>query len=288
MSEVILQVVGSGVLWGFIFVLSALGLTIIFGVMDICNFAHGDFLMMAMFLAFWLSVWPGLDPMLSLPIVAIAIALLGVATYWLLIRHVLKASGMAQIFVTFGLMIFLRGLAQALWGADYRSITDPLVQGSWNIMPNLSLSKPQVVAALCAIVATILVYLFMTKTRTGLALQAVSEDKDAASLMGIPVQKMYILAWIIGAGCVGIAGGLLSEFYYIYPEVGMVYGFLAFITVALGGFGSIKGVFYAGLIIGMVQALGGFFFGSAYQYLLVYGLYFVCVVVRPQGLMGRR
>ncbi len=236
MSEVILQVVGSGVLWGFIFVLSALGLTIIFGVMDICNFAHGDFLMMAMFLAFWLSVWPGLDPMLSLPIVAIAIALLGVATYWLLIRHVLKASGMAQIFVTFGLMIFLRGLAQALWGADYRSITDPLVQGSWNIMPNLSLSKPQVVAALCAIVATILVYLFMTKTRTGLALQAVSEDKDAASLMGIPVQKMYILAWIIGAGCVGIAGGLLSEFYYIYPEVGMVYGFLAFITVATSGY----------------------------------------------------
>ena len=287
MSDVILQVIVGGVLWGFIYVLIALGLTLIFGVMDICNFAHGDFLMIAMYIAFWLSVWPGMDPMFSLPIVAVAVALLGAATYWLLIRHVLKASGMAQIFVTFGLMIFLRGVAQALWGADYRSIADPMISGAWNVLANLTLSKPQVIAALGAVIATVLVYLFITRTRTGWALQAVAENRDAASLMGIPVQRMFILAWIIGAGCVGIAGCLLAEFYYVFPEVGAVFGFLAFITVALGGFGSISGVFVAGLIIGMMEVIGGFFLGPAYKYLLVYGLYFVCIVLRPQGIMGR-
>lgn len=287
MSEVILQVIVGGVLWGLIYVLIALGLTLIFGVMDICNFAHGDFLMMALYLAFWFSVWPGIDPMFSMPVVAVMIALLGAATYWLLIRHVLKSSGMSQIFVTFGLMIFLRGVAQFFWGADYRSIADPVIQGTWNVLANLALSKSQVVAALGAVIATALVYLFLTKTRTGWALQAVAEDREAASLMGIPVQKMFILAWIIGAGCVGIAGCLLAEFYYVFPEVGAVFGFMAFITVALGGFGSIGGVFIAGLIIGMMEVIGGFFLGPAYKYLLVYGLYFVFIVLRPQGIMGR-
>lgn len=287
MSEMILQVILGGLLWGFIYVLIALGLTLIFGVMDICNFAHGDFLMIAMYLAFWLSVFPGLDPIVSLPFVAVALALLGAAVYWLLIRHVFKSSGMAQIFATFGLMLFLRGAAQALWGADYRSIADPMISGSWNVLANLALSKPQLVAALGAVVATALVYLFITKTRTGWALQAVAENRDAASLMGIPAQRMYILAWAIGAGCVGIAGCLLAEFYYVFPEVGAVFGFLAFITVALGGFGSMNGVFTAGLIIGMVEVVGGFFIGPAYKYLLVYSIYFIVIVLRPQGLMGR-
>jgi branched-chain amino acid transport system permease protein len=286
MSDIVLQVVFGGVILGFIYVLISLGLTLIFGVMDICNFAHGDFFTMAMYGAFCFSLWPGLDPLVSLPLVALILGLFGSVVYWLLIRRVLNAPVMAQIFVTFGLMIFIRGLAQALFSANYRSVADPMIQGTIAFLGS-SLSKPQVVAALGAIIATILVYLFITETRTGWAIQAVSENRRAASLMGIPVQKMFILVWAIGAACVGVAGSLMAQYYYIYPEVGALFGSLSFITVALGGFGSITGVFIAGIIIGMIEVIGGFFLDPAYKYLLVFGLYFVVIVIRPQGIMGR-
>ena len=287
MSNIFLQILLGGVLTGFVYVLISLGLTLIFGVMDICNFAHGDFLTIAMYAAFCFSLWFGLDPLISLPIVTILVGMFGAIVYWLLIRHVLNSSGMAQIFVTFGLMIFIRGMMQALFSANYRKITNPLLEGSFTF-GSIALSKPQVVASIGAITATLIIYLFITKTRTGWALQAVSENRQAASLMGIPVQKMFILAWAIGAACVGIAGGLMAEYYYIYPEVGALFGSLSFITVALGGFGSIPGVFIAGLLIGITEVVGGFYLSPAYKYLLVYSLYFVVIVIRPQGILGKK
>ncbi len=287
MSTILIQVILGGLLTGFIYVLISLGLTLIYGVMDICNFAHGDFLTLAMYTAFVLSIWLGFDPIVSLPIVIILVGLFGALVYRLLIRQVLNSTGMAQIFVTFGLMIFIRGAMQAIFSANYRTISNPLIQGSFFIGP-IALSKPQLVASLGAVIATVLIYLFITRTRTGWALQAVSENRQAASLMGIPVQKMYILAWALGAGCVGIAGSLMAEYYYIYPEVGALFGSLSFVTVALGGFGSISGVFIAGLLIGLTEVLGGFLLAPAYKYLLVYSLYFVIIVIRPQGIMGKK
>lgn len=286
MQELLAQVLVGGILWGFVFTLIALGLTVIFGVMDIVNFAHGDFLMVAMYAAYWFSVWPGVDPLVSLPAVVVILAGLGAATYRWLIRYVLKAPMLAQIFATFGLMVFLRGVAQALWTPDYRTVADPIFQGTWNVA-GIALSKPQLVAASGAVLATLIVYLFVTRTRTGWALQAVAEDREAASLMGIPVQRMFTISWMLGAACVGVAGALLAEFYYIFPEVGAVFGFLAFVTVALGGFGSISGAFLAGLIIGMVEVMGGFLFAPAYKYLLVFMLYICVVVLRPQGIFGK-
>lgn len=287
MPTILIQVILGGLLTGFIYVLISLGLTLIYGVMDITNFAHGDFLTLAMYAAFMFNVGLGLDPILSLPFVTILVALFGSIVYWLLIRKVLNSSGMAQIFVTFGLMIFIRGSMQALFSANYRTIQNPLVSGSI-FLGSLAVSKPQLVVSVGAILGTILVYLFISKTKTGWALQAVSENRQASALMGINVQKMFILAWALGAGCVGVAGALMSEYYYIYPEVGALFGSISFITVALGGFGSISGVFIAGLLIGMTEVLGGFFLTPAFKYLLVYALYFVIIVVRPQGLKGKK
>lgn len=287
MSPILIQVILGGLLTGFIYVLISLGLTLIYGVMDICNFAHGDFLTLAMYAAFMLNVGLGLDPIVSLPFVTILVGLFGTIVYWVLIKKVLNSSGMAQIFVTFGLMIFIRGCMQAIFSANYRTIQEPLISGSI-FLGSIAVSKPQLVVSIGAILGTILVYLFISKTKTGWALQAVSENRDASSLMGINVQKMFILAWGLGAGCVGVAGALMSEYYYIYPEVGAVFGSISFITVALGGFGSISGVFIAGLLIGMTEVLGGFFLTPAFKYLLVYSLYFVIIVVRPQGLKGKQ
>lgn len=282
-----LQILFSGLLLGFIYILIALGLTMIFGVMDICNFAHGDFLTMAMYAALCFSLYLSLDPLISLPLVVIIMALFGALVYRILIRRVLNSPGMAQIFVTFGLMIFIRGITQFIFTANYQSVSEPLVQGTVNAL-GVALSKPQLIASLGAIIATVLVYLFITKTRTGWALQAVSENRQAASLMGIPSQKMFILAWALGAGCVGVAGALLAEYYYIYPEVGVMFGSISFVVVAMAGFGSIPGIFISGLIIGLTEILGGFYLQPAYKYLLVFGLYFVFIVIRPQGIMGRK
>jgi branched-chain amino acid transport system permease protein len=282
-----LQVLLSGLLQGFIYVLISLGLTLIFGVMDICNFAHGDFFSLAMYAALCFSIYLGLDPLISLPLVVSLLAVFGGAVYWLLIRRVLNASGMAQIFVTFGMMIFLRGIMQFIFTANYQTVAAPLVSGSLTLF-GASLSKPQLLASVGAVLATVAVYLFIMKTKTGWALQAVSEDRQAASLMGIHAGKMFVLAWAIGAACVGVAGSLMAEYYYIYPEVGSMFGSIAFVIVALGGFGSITGVFIAGLVIGLTEVAGGYYLNPAFKYLLVFGLYFIFIVIRPQGIMGKK
>ncbi len=285
MTELMVQTLVSGLLWGFIFALIAVGLTIIYGMMDIINFAHGEYLMVGMYVAYWLNVGLGMDPLVAIPFSAAVLWILGVLTYKILIRRVLDASLLAQIFVTFGLMIFLRYLAQLLFSADFRSVQDPILSGNFMIS-SVSISTAHLVSAVVAMLMTAAVYWFIMKTETGWALQAVAENKQAAQLMGINSDRVYSIAWGLGGACVGVAGALLASFFYIFPEVGDTFGLIAFITVALGGFGSIPGVFVAGVLIGVVQVLGGLVFDPAYKYALVFGLYMIVVVVRPKGLMG--
>lgn len=284
-STVLLQTITSGLLWGCIYALIALGLTVIYGVMDIVNFAHGEFLMASMFLAYLFNIGLGLDPLLSLPIVAALLFGLGVGTYKVLIKPVLNAPMLAQIFATFGLLVFLRSLAQFIFSANYRMIESVAVSGRVSIF-GVFLSKPQLVAAIGAVVMFALVYLFIHKTRTGWALLAVAENRQAAALMGINGHRMFALAWGLGAVCVGVAGSLLANFYYVFPEVGAIFCFLAFVTVALGGFGSVPGAFFAGLIIGVTEALAGVFISPSLKYAVVFVIYLLVVLLRPRGLMG--
>ena len=284
-SAVIVQTMFSGLLWGCIYALIALGLTVIFGVMDIVNFAHGEFLMASMFLAYLFNVWWGLDPLVALPLVLLVLFFFGVGTYRVLIKPVLNAPMLAQIFATFGLLVFLRSLAQFLFSADYRMIENVAVGGRVQIL-GAFLARPQLVAAAGAVIMFALVYLFMTRTKTGWALQAVAENKQAAALMGINSDRMFALAWGIGAACVGVAGALLANFYYVFPDVGAIFGFLAFVTVALGGFGSVPGAFFAGLIIGVTEALAGVFILPSIKYAVVFVIYLLVVLIRPRGLMG--
>lgn len=267
------------------YALIALGLTLIFGVMDITNFAHGDFLMLSMFVAYVCSVTLGLTSLQSLPINIVVLALFGVIVYRLLIRPVLGAPPLVQIFSTFGLLVFMRGVAQFIFTADYRTIKLVSFDGRVDLFGSF-LSKPQLIAAIGAMVMFCAVYLFINRTKTGWALLAVAENKQAAALMGIDSDKMYALAWGIGSACVAVAGALLANFYYVFPEVGAIFGFLAFVTVALGGFGSIQGAFYAGLIIGLTEALAGILLSPAYKYLVVFVIYLLVVCIRPRGLMG--
>jgi len=285
-AELLVQTAVSGVLWGFIFALIAIGLALIFGVMDIVNFAHGDFLMVSMYLAYVFATGLALDPLFSLPVVAAIVFCLGVAVYKTVIRRILDAPMLAQIFATFGLLVFLRGVAQVIFSPNYRSIKDPILSGTLEL-GGIIFSVPQLASAVGAVVVTGLVYWFLTRTETGWALQAVAQDKQAASLMGIDSDWMYALAWGVSSACVAVAGSLISNFYYIFPEVGFKFGLIAYVTVALGGFGSVNGALVAGLIVGIAEVLGGYLIGPQFKYVIVFLIYVGVVTLRPKGLMGR-
>ena len=285
-QEIIIQAIISGLLMGFVYALISVGLSLIFGLMEIVNFAHGEFLMLSMYTAFWLWSLFGLDPLLALPVCAALFFGLGIATHYGIIRHILHASMLVQICATFGLAIFLRSLAQFLWTPDPRTIIAPLVEGRVEVM-GIFLGLPQIVASMMCLAAFVLLYLFISRTETGMALQATAQDRQAASLMGIPAERMYALGWGIGAACVSIAGVLLVTFRPVNPEVGALYALLAYVAVALGGFGSIMGCLFAGLLIGQMEALAGWLIDPSYKYVTIFGLYLVVVFLRPQGLFGR-
>jgi branched-chain amino acid transport system permease protein len=254
--------------------------------MDIVNFAHGEFLMLSMYLSYFLHALLGWDPLAALPVNAGALFLLGAAVYLLLIRRVLKAPMLAQIFATFGLGVFLQNLAVFLFRPDFRTVGETWLSGRLS-MGGIFISRPQLAAALGAIVTTGALFWLLARTEIGRALRATAEDRQAAALMGIDPNRMFALAWGLGAACVGVAGALLSTFYYIFPQVGAVFALVAYVAVALGGFGSVAGAFIGGIIIGAVESLAGVFIAPAIKNAFVFAIYLAVVILRPRGLLGK-
>lgn len=282
----IVQAIASGLIMGLAYALVAVGLSLIFGLMNIVNFAHGEYLMIAMYLSFWFWLLAGIDPLVSLPLVAAALAALGVLTYYGVIRRFLEGTALVQICGTFGIAVALRAGAQFFWGPDFRMVSEPLTSGRLSL-GGASIGQPQFVAGGICLASFIGLWLFITRTETGLALQATAQNRQAAAVIGIPVDRIFAIGWAIGLGCVGIAGGCLASFFYIFPDVALNFAPLAFVTVALGGFGSILGSLVAGVVIGLVESLGGLLGDPSYKSLWVYGLFFLVMLLRPNGLWGK-
>lgn len=282
----LLQVIASGVLMGFVYALVAIGLTLIWGVMDIINFAHGEFLMISMYTVFWMYTLLKFDPFVSLPVAALLIFVISYLTYKIIIKRVIDAPGLTALLATFGLSLFIRNLAQFLWSPDYRFVTTSLVADKKITMGPVIIGLPQMAAAMGSIIMTVLVFYFIQKTKTGRAIQATALDRDTAKLMGIDTEKVYAITFGISGACVGVAGALMATFFPVYPESGALYSLLAFVIVAMGGFGNIKGALYGGIIIGLAEALGGFAFGTQFKYAVVFLIYLLVIQVRPKGLFG--
>jgi len=285
-ADVVIQGIISGILMGCIYALIAAGLSLIFGLMEIVNFAHGEFLMLGMYTAFWTYTLFGLDPLFSVPICGGVLFILGVLTHKGIIRRILGGPMLAQIFATFGLGIFLRAMAQFLWTPDFRQVSEPLVQGPIKLF-GISVGLPQLVGSLASLLAFGLLIWFITKTETGAALEATAQDRQAASLMGINTERMFTLGWGISSACVGVAGAFLASFFYVFPYVGSLFALLAYVIVALGGFGSIPGSLVAGILIGLIEVLAGLFIAPAFKYVAVFSIYLIVVLIRPQGLFGK-
>jgi branched-chain amino acid transport system permease protein len=282
----ILQVVISGLLLGAVYALFSAGLTLIWGMMDVINFAHGEFVMIGMYVAFVIVTWAHGGPLVFGPAAAALLFLLGVGVYFSLIRHVIRGPMIAQILSTFGLALLLRYLAFWLFTANFKTLPESLIPGTLDI-GGIYIGMPQLVAGVAALILTLAMHLMLTRTAIGSQLLAVAEDRQAAMLMGIRPDRMQAFAWGLSAAGAGIAGALIATFYYIVPTVGESLALTAFVVVAFGGFGSVPGALIAGLLIGVIQSLSAYVLGPVYKDVVVYALFVVILWVRPQGLLGR-
>ena len=292
----------AGLLIGMILALVALGLTIIFGVMDIVNFAHGEFLMIGMYTGLLTAQGLGIDPLFTLPVAALVGFLLGIICYFGFIKFIIRGPMVAQLLGTFGLMLFLRNLALLIFGSEDRAVhTGLLVGKSFDLGLGIIVPATKLAAAGLSVAAFFAVWMLMHRTRVGKALTATALDAQGARYMGIPTERMNALAWGIGGASVTIAGALLVNFWSVNPFIGLLFTMIAFAIVALGGFGSIPGAFFAGLVVGLITEIPGFwdFFSytfdaewmmdvpmTSFKYMWVYVAYFLIVVFRPRGLFG--
>jgi len=300
--DILVSSLFAGLLIGMVLAMMALGLTIIFGVMEIVNFAHGEFLMVGMYTGLLTAQATGMEPLLTLPVAAVAGFLLGIICYFGFIKFVIRGPMVAQLLGTFGLMIFLRNLALLFFGAEDRAIHHGILVGkSFDIGMGVIAPATKLAAAALSVISFWVVWLVINRTKIGKALTATSLNAQGARYMGISTERMNALAWGIGGGTVTIAGALLVNFWSVNPFMGLLFTMIAFAIVAMGGFGSITGAFFAGLVVGIITEIPGiwdfltyiFNFGwmadvpmTSLKYMWVYLAYFVIMIVRPRGLFG--
>jgi branched-chain amino acid transport system permease protein len=280
------QLIASGLLIGGIYALVAIGLNLIFGVLRIINFAHGEYLMIAMYGAYWL--WRlGFDPYVSVLLVVPLMALTGAITERYLIRYTLASQAHVKIFVTLGLSIALQNVALVLFGADYLSVRTSYQTVTLTLI-GLSISVPRLIAGLVMLVSAFGLHLFLQYTDIGKAIRATAQDSTTARLMGINIDRIYMMTFAIGTALVGLAGCILIPVYYVYPTVGTDFVLVAFVVVVLGGLGSLLGAVVGGFLIGVVEQFSGFFIDTSLRQIVYFGIFIVILVLRPAGLFGQR
>jgi branched-chain amino acid transport system permease protein len=286
MSIILVQVIVGGLLLGAIYALFSSGLTLVWGMMNIVNFAHGDFVMLGMYVAYVVYTLFGAGPLLGAPLAMLVLATLGVVVYFGLIREIMKGPMLAQILGTFGLALLLRYSAFWWFGANFLTLPENIVGGTFDIL-GLRIQASRLLAGGVSLLVTLGLHLLLTRTSLGSKMLAVAEDSTAAQLMGIRPDTMQAIAWAIAAGATGLAGALIATFFYIVPTVGETLAIVAFVTVSLGGFGSVPGALVAGLLIGVIESLSAYWIGAVYKDMVVYSLFLGFLWFRPQGLMGK-
>ena len=287
--SVVLQAVLSGLLTGGVYAMVSVGLTLIFGVMRIINFAHGDFVMLGMYAAVGLGVAAGLDPYVSVAVVGPGFFVLGMGVHALVIRPLVRrgAPHTTQALATLGLSVVI--VSAVLLTASGRSViaTTGLTTAVVHV-EGLVLSVTRLLAFAIALVATGLLYLFLNHTYAGMAIRATAQDRKAAVLLGLPTERADMVAFGLGIACAAIAGAVMVPFFYVNPFVGQPLGLVAYIVVVLGGMGSMVGALVGGLAIGVTEALSGYLLDPGLKELVYLLLFVAALILMPSGLFGVR
>jgi branched-chain amino acid transport system permease protein len=285
--EIVLPAMLNGIATGAVYALVALGLTLIYGVLHIVNFAHGSLLMLALYGVYFLYTLFGIDPYLALPIVIPAMFVLGYALQRTVIATASHGREDNILLVTLGLSIVIDNLALYLWSADTRTINPSYAFDTVDVGIAF-LAVPKLVSFVGALIVTALLWLVIQRTDLGKAIRAVARERQGARLVGIDVEHIFAMSFGIGIACVGAAACLLLPSYYAHPGVGESFVVIAFTIVVLGGMGSFVGALIGGFIIGLTESLGGLFLGENLGRIGVFVIFIAILLFRPTGLFGQR
>ncbi|MDA8079789.1 MAG: branched-chain amino acid ABC transporter permease [Nitrospiraceae bacterium] len=294
--EVLLQTLISGLLLGGLYALIGIGMTLIMGVMKIINLAHGELMMVAMYIAYGLFTLFHLDPYLSVFIAAPALFVLGVLLQRFLINPVLKVDSILpenQVILTVGIGMVLANLATVFFTSDYRSTPVDYATKAWYLSDfwkgspiELSLSFPWSISFLIAVAITIALWFFLAKTDTGKSIRATAQDNDAALLMGVNVGRMRVITFGLGSALVGAAGCLFIPIYYLYPDLGGQFTLIAFVITILGGLGSTVGAIVGGLILGVFESLTATYAGMGWAPVGRFVIFIAALIFIPGGVVS--
>jgi len=291
MFDALAQNLVYGILVGALYGLAAVGLSLVFGVTKFLNVAHGEFLMFGGYASFWLFTLWKVDPFVSLPAAIVFLLVLGAVFYKLLFGRMVKLTEAEKIqntlLVGFGLSLILQNLALRFWTADTRSITT-FYSGVVFTFAGVRFPIVRLVSMGIAFVAVVALQLFLRRTYTGKALRATVENWEAATLMGIDIQRVYLLSFVMGAALAGVAGALVSVGYSIDPTMGMGWTLKSLVVMVLGGLGSITGTFVGGIILGVTESATGYFLSLTYKEVVGLVLFLLVLIFRPQGLFGTK
>jgi branched-chain amino acid transport system permease protein len=285
--EIILQLVVSALFTGIIYALMAIGLSIIFGVVRVINFAHGEFVMLAMYVTFWIFRLLGIDPYLSVFLTVPLFFVIGIALHLGIIQHILEAPEESQVIATFGIVFVLRYGVALFWSSRHRSVVTPLSEKLFYLGP-VTMDFPHVMGAVMAATLIVGLFFFLYYTHLGRAIRGVADEKLGATTAGIKVDRIYYIAIGIGMACVAVCGAALIPIESVYPTIGANFTLLCFVIVVLGGMGNLWGCLLGGLIIAQVEMLVAFFFSPVLTTCAYFLVFLMIVTLRPTGLLGYR
>jgi branched-chain amino acid transport system permease protein len=285
MLATVAQAVVNGLLIGGIYALVSIGVTLIFGVVRIVNFAQGEFVMIGMYISFFLATRFGIDPLTSLFISMPVLFVVGALLQQFLIRRVLGLGDMPQIFLTFALSLLLINLALLLFTANYRTVQTPYTEAAIHLGP-LYVAVAKLIAFVVAMVLSGALWVFLRATDLGKAMRAAAQNRDVAMLMGINPDSVFAVAVGVALALAGAAGSLLMPFYPAYPLVGQVFVLMAFVAVILGTLGNVTGALIASLMMGVAESLGIQFVGADSGLIVVFAMLLLTLAFRPNGLFG--
>jgi branched-chain amino acid transport system permease protein len=284
--DAIVQTCLSGLFMGSVYALIGIGFTLVFGVTDIVNFAHGHLVMGAMFITYLLFKLAGVDPYLSLVVVVPLFFAVGALLYKIVIERIVEAPHSAHMMVTLGLLIFFENVANFFFGGDLRGITTKYTTSSF-IVADVSIPIARLGAAAVSLGAVVLLALFLHRTSLGKAIRASANNREGAALVGIDVRRVYLVSFSLGTAAAALAGAVIMPFSLVSPFVGHEFILKAFVIAVLGGLGSVAGALVGGLLIGFVEALSSLYISASLGNAIVFAILIAVLLYRPWGIFGQ-
>lgn len=281
------QALIDGLLMGGVYALAALGISLIFGVMKITNFAHGALITVGMYVTYETCTLLGVNPYIALPIVIAVMFITGFLIQKIFLNPLMGVSGHNQLLLTQGLSIVFENLILVMFSASYKSVTVPGFETAIKAGA-VTINKPKLVAFVFVVIISLAIYFLLNKTDLGRAIRATSVQPDGATLMGIVVPRINQIAFGLGIVCAGVAGALLTPTQYIFPTSGNTYSLKCFVIAVFGGLGNIWGAVIAGIIIGVVESYSALFLGGSWSEMVIYLIFILTLIIKPTGLLGKK